>query len=188
MIVLIDNYDSFVHNLARYIRRAGYETLVIRNDERSVSEILELSPQAIVISPGPSTPQNAGISLELITQVQGKIPVLGVCLGHQCIGEVLGAKTVHAKEPLHGRSSEIFHNGTGLFQGIPSPFNAGRYHSLIVDACGLHKDHVDAHSKNGEIMAISDKKRRLYGVQFHPESILTQYGDKMIENFFKEIA
>ncbi len=187
IIVLIDNYDSFVHNLARYIRLAGHDTCIIRNDEKTVEQVLALCPRAIVISPGPSTPENAGISMPLIRAVQGKIPVLGVCLGHQCIGEVLGAKTVRAIEPLHGQSSKIYHQGKGIFKNIPSPFSVGRYHSLIVSELGLPPDLIDARSEIGEVMAISDEDNLLYGVQFHPESIMTEYGNRIIENFFGEI-
>ncbi|HRK97943.1 MAG: aminodeoxychorismate/anthranilate synthase component II [Alphaproteobacteria bacterium] len=185
MIVLIDNYDSFVHNLARYIRLAGQETLVIRNDKISVQDILGMKPDGIVVSPGPSIPQKAGISIDTIKAAKGKIPVLGVCLGHQCIAEIYGGKTVKSAHPTHGQASDIFHDGNGIMKNIPSPFKAGRYHSLMMEGINQTNLSVDATTKDQEIMAISDIKNHIYGVQFHPESILTDYGSNIISNFLE---
>lgn len=185
MILIIDNYDSFVHNLARYIRLAGAETEIIRNDKIMADEALALAPEALVISPGPCTPDEAGISLELIRKARGKIPLLGVCLGHQSIAQAYGGLVVPAKQPYHGKSSRIKHNGAGLFETIPDPFEVGRYHSLAVAKVEPHGLVIDAVSEDGEIMAIHDPQAPVYGVQFHPESILTRYGDILIRNFIK---
>ncbi len=183
MILIIDNFDSFVHNLARYIRLCGVETTVIRNDEISVENCLSLAPKGIVISPGPKGPTNAGISLPLIEAMPPNLPLLGVCLGHQCLVEVCGGKTVPAKFPLHGEASQIRHDGQGLFNGIASPTPVGRYHSLIST---LPKDCplvATAWSEEGEVMAVVHRENPWFGVQFHPESLLTSHGSAMIENF-----
>lgn len=185
MILIVDNYDSFVHNLARYIRLAGAETRIVRNDAFSAAEALALNPEAIVISPGPCTPDEAGMSLDLIKSARGKIPVLGVCLGHQSIAQAYGAMVVPAKIPTHGRSSRITHNGAGLFDTIPDIVEVGRYHSLAVAGVEPRGLRIDAVSEDGEIMAIHDPHAPVYGIQFHPESILTRYGDIMIRNFVK---
>ncbi len=180
MILIVDNYDSFTHNLARYIELAGENTRIIRNDAISVTDIKAINPKAIILSPGPCTPKEAGISLELIKTYAPIIPMLGVCLGHQCIGEAFGGRTVHAPNPMHGRASVITHDGTGLFQNMPSPLQVGRYHSLITQNPNLI---ITAQTENGTIMAMQHKNYPTYGVQFHPESILTEHGLQLIENF-----
>lgn len=185
MIVVIDNYDSFVHNLARYIRLTGQETRVIRNDDMTVDQILSLDPAGIVISPGPCTPQDAGISTDLVLAAHQSIPVLGVCLGHQCIGAAFGAEIARAKHPMHGLSSVITHDGLGVFAGVPNPLTVGRYHSLIVKLQNQPILKVSATSAEGEIMALTHPDYPVYGVQFHPESILTDHGQQLVENFVR---
>lgn len=187
MIIVINNHNSFVENLARYVRLAGKETCIYLNDEITTDEIIKQKPEAIIISPGPCRPNEAGISKELIKKAAPTVPILGVCLGHQAIGEVFGGEVIKSPDPMHGRSSEILHDGTGLFREIPSPFQAGRYHSLTVMEAADAEFFVTARTPSGEIMAIKHKKFAVYGVQFHPESILTPYGDKIIGNFLKEI-
>jgi len=181
---MIDNYDSFTYNIVQYIQELGYNVKVFRNDKITIPEIEKLSPKKIVVSPGPCTPKQAGISKNVIKHFAGKIPILGVCLGHQCIGEVYGGKIVRAKVIMHGKLSEIIHNGSLLFKNIPSPFNAVRYHSLVIEKESVPEClSVDAESDDGEIMAISHKNLPVYGVQFHPESVLTEYGHKLLGNF-----
>ncbi len=183
-VLLIDNYDSFVFNLARYLQELGVETDVCRNDSISVAEILDNAPDAIVLSPGPCTPDEAGICVDLIREVRGKIPILGVCLGHQSIGAALGGKVLRAPEPVHGRCSQIEHDGTGLFVGCPNPLPVARYHSLIVDRESLPTSlRVTAQTADGVIMALEHDSWPLFGVQFHPESILTQRGHRILANF-----
>ena len=184
MIVVIDNYDSFVHNLARYIRLAGSDTLVVRNDVLTVAEILDKNPSGIVISPGPCGPAEAGISVELIrAAILQKIPVLGVCLGHQCLAVAMGGRVIRSSAPMHGRCSLLYHSGTGVMQGIPSPCHVGRYHALIVDVGDVPDMVVTARSDEGEVMAMNHTHRPVFGVQFHPESILTEHGQQMVQNF-----
>lgn len=184
MILLIDNYDSFVYNLARYVSELGFTPKVIRNDMISVDEVIALSPSKIIISPGPCNPDTAGISLKLIRDLGHKIPLLGVCLGHQAIGQAYGGKVVRAQEPMHGKVSMISHQGEGLFANLSSPLKVARYHSLIVDRESLPDClMVTADSKDGEIMALSHKRYPVHGVQFHPESIITQDGYKLLNNF-----
>jgi anthranilate synthase/aminodeoxychorismate synthase-like glutamine amidotransferase len=186
MILLIDNYDSFVHNQARYLRRLGVETHVVRNDAISVADIRKLRPQAIVISPGPCTPTEAGCSLEVVRQLGSEIPILGVCLGHQAIGQALGGSIVRAATPMHGRSSAIQHGGEGLFKNLPSPLTVGRYHSLVIDPQHLPAElQVTAKSSDGIIMAIAHRTWPVWGVQFHPESILTEGGYLLLANFLE---
>ncbi len=186
MILIIDNYDSFVFTVARYFAELGVETLVIRNDAISVAEVKALAPEAIVLSPGPCGPQQAGQSMNIIKALSGHVPILGICLGHQCIGEVFGGKVARAHEPMHGRSSAIDHDGSGVFKGLPSPFKAGRYHSLIVEAVNENSDlHVTARSEIGEVMGLAHRLHPTYGVQFHPESVLTEYGHAMLGNFLR---
>jgi len=186
MIALIDNYDSFVHNLERYLRRLGQETAVVRNDAASVAGILDLQPAAIVLSPGPCTPTEAGISLELVQAAALRIPILGVCLGHQTIAAALGGNVVRGPEPVHGRASRITHGKTGLFAGLPNPLAVGRYHSLIVDEASLPADlAITARSEDGTIMALAHRHWPVYGVQFHPESILTEHGYEILGNFLR---
>ena len=184
MIIVIDNYDSFVQNLARYIRLCGEETHIIRNDEMSITDIAALAPDAIVISPGPCAPQNAGICIELIKQLGDTLPILGICLGHQAINEAYGGATMRG-EPTHGRASAITHNGEGVFAALPSPMQGGRYHSLITDIPNNSPLGVIARDENDTVMAIQHKTNPVYGVQFHPESILTENGLALIQNFVR---
>ena len=186
MILMIDNYDSFTYNLVQYLGELGEELRVYRNDQITISEIEELAPERIVISPGPGRPERAGICLELVRHFAGKIPILGVCLGHQAIASAFGGKIVRAKRLMHGKTSEIHHNGKGIFQGLKNPFLAVRYHSLAVEEASLPEDfEVSARAEDQEIMAIQHKKYPLEGVQFHPESILTEEGKKLLANFLR---
>ncbi|MDP8260772.1 MAG: aminodeoxychorismate/anthranilate synthase component II [Candidatus Kappaea frigidicola] len=184
MILVIDNYDSFTYNLVQYLGEMGQTIKVYRNDKISLEDIKKLKPDYIVISPGPGGPKDAGISKAVIKEFTGKIPILGVCLGHQCIGEVFGAKIVRADRIMHGKTSEILHNKKGIFKNINNPFLATRYHSLIIKEGTLPKDiNIIAKTKENEIMGIKHKKYSLWGVQFHPESILTENGKKLLKNF-----
>lgn len=185
MILLIDNYDSFVHNLARYFGELGRERRVIRNDAISAGEISALRPQAIVLSPGPCTPAQAGISLELVRIFAGQIPLLGVCLGHQAIAESFGGRLRPARQPRHGKSSLIRHDGKSIFLGLPNPLRAGRYHSLAVDIPLSSPLEITARAEDGEIMGLAHRAWPLYGVQFHPESILTEKGHDLLANFLR---
>ncbi len=186
-VLVIDNYDSFVFNVARYFEELGREVVVRRNDEIDIAAIRRAAPAAIVISPGPGTPREAGISEAVVAQLTGEIPILGVCLGHQAIGEVFGGKVVPAKRPLYGRTSRLVHDGTGLFEGLPQPLVVGRYHSLIVERTAALEAElaIDAVSEEGEIMALSHRSAPVYGVQFHPESILTEFGHALFTNFLR---
>ncbi|MCD8520469.1 MAG: aminodeoxychorismate/anthranilate synthase component II [Alphaproteobacteria bacterium] len=183
MILLIDNYDSFVHNLARHIRLTGRETQVVRNDAITLDEIAALKAQAILISPGPCTPKEAGISNEVIRRFGPTIPLLGVCLEHQCIGEVYGGRTIRAPEPMHGMASAIKHDGSGIFEGLPSPLMGGRYHSLVTSLPENGPLRTTARTDDGIIMAVQHTSHPVYGVQFHPESILTESGLDLLQNF-----
>jgi para-aminobenzoate synthetase component II len=183
MIVVIDNYDSFVHNLARHIRLCGQDTYIARNDKITAYEISALNPLAIVISPGPCTPAQSGNSLDIIHTLGKTIPILGVCLGHQCIGTVYNARVTQALKPVHGKQSPINHAGTGLFKGLPSPFMVGRYHSLNVEIPDTSNLEVTALSFDNIVMAFQHKIHPVCGVQFHPESILTEHGLHMLQNF-----
>jgi anthranilate synthase component 2 len=184
MILLIDNYDSFVYNLARYVRELGEEPVVRRHDALTVDEILALAPSHVIISPGPCSPAEAGISTEVVRRVGPTIPVLGVCLGHQCIGAAYGGEIVRAGRPMHGKTSRIHHRGTGLFSGLPSPFYATRYHSLVIAPGSVPPElEVLATSEDGEIMAVQHVSDPVYGVQFHPESVLTEHGYRMVDHF-----
>jgi anthranilate synthase/aminodeoxychorismate synthase-like glutamine amidotransferase len=186
MILIIDNYDSFVYNLAQYLGELGAEPVVFRNDSISVSQIGRLKPSHIVISPGPCTPLEAGISNEVICQFGGKIPILGVCLGHQCIGHVYGAKIVHAPVPTHGKTSMIYHDQRTIYKGISNPFKGGRYHSLVVD-WEKRPSELEATSgtSDGVIMGVRHRKYVVEGVQFHPESIMTDVGHSVLSNFLE---
>jgi anthranilate synthase/aminodeoxychorismate synthase-like glutamine amidotransferase len=186
MILLLDNYDSFTYNLAQYLGELGCTVEVHRNDKISVEQIARRKPEKIVISPGPCTPQEAGISVELIRKLAGKFPILGVCLGHQAIGAAFGGKIVRAPKLFHGKTSEIEHDGKGVFRGLPDPFVATRYHSLIVERKSLPRElTVTAETSDGTIMGLRHRKHPIEGVQFHPESVLTESGKKLLENFVK---
>ena len=186
MILLIDNYDSFVFNLARYARELGGETQVVRNDALTVSEIEALRPAAIILSPGPCTPAEAGICVEVVRRLGESTPILGVCLGHQAIAEAYGGTIARAPELVHGRSSSIEHDGAGLFAGLPRPLVVGRYHSLIVQAATLPAElRVTARTPEGLIMGLAHARHPVAGVQFHPESILTQAGHELLRNFLE---
>lgn len=186
MILLIDNYDSFVHNLARYFRRLGQETLVVRNDALTPADVERLAPAAIVLSPGPCAPPQAGSTLEVIRRWHARIPMLGVCLGHQAIAEALGGTVIRAAEPVHGRTSLVFHEGDGVFAGLPSPILACRYHSLVVEEASLPAElRVTARTEEGVVMALQHQALPLVGVQFHPEAILTEHGLELLANFLQ---
>ena len=186
MILVIDNYDSFTYNIVQEMGELGAELSVYRNDEITVEEIRKLQPERIVVSPGPGFPKNAGISLDVIRELGADIPILGICLGHQSIGEAYGGKVIHAPELMHGKTSMIQHMGDILFDDIPNPFEATRYHSLIVEESSLPDSlEVTAYTETGEIMGLRHKEYPVAGVQFHPESILTGYGMKMLQNFLE---
>lgn len=185
-VLLIDNYDSFVHNLSRYLRELGVGTLVVRNDEASVEEIRALAPAAMIISPGPCTPREAGVSMDVVRELGSAVPMLGVCLGHQAIAAALGTRIVRAPEPVHGRTSPVHHTGSALFEGLPNPFCATRYHSLIVDEQTLPAELVvTARTPDGIPMALAHTSCPLYGVQFHPEAVLTDGGHRLLANFLR---
>ena len=184
MLLLLDNYDSFTYNLAQYFGELGCQVLIKRNDEISLDEIAALAPRHICISPGPCTPREAGISKDVVLRFGREIPLLGVCLGHQCIAEAYGGKIVRASRVMHGKSSMIKHNGSSLFSDLTMPFEAGRYHSLVVERSSLPKClEITAESDDGEIMALRHREFPVQGVQFHPESVLTQDGRKILESF-----
>ncbi|WP_420432532.1 anthranilate synthase component II [Hyphobacterium sp.] len=184
MLLIIDNYDSFTFNLVHYFEELGADTHVVRNDALSASEALALEPDAICLSPGPGRPDSAGICLDLIRDAPADLAILGVCLGHQCMGEVFGGRTVQAKSIMHGKSSEITHDGTGVFRDLPSPFAVARYHSLAVgDLPQEGPLKITARTADGEIMAVAHADRPLHGVQFHPESIASQHGHDVLANF-----
>jgi anthranilate synthase component II len=184
MLVLIDNYDSFTFNLVHYLGELGAEVEVHRNDKVTSGEVIAAAPDAIVLSPGPCTPKEAGICLDLIVKAAPTIPILGVCLGHQAIGDAFGGKVVRAPEPVHGKLSEIRHDGSGIFRGINAPFHATRYHSLVVERKSLPRElTVTADTYGGVIMGLVHRKLPVHGVQFHPESIASQHGHLMLKNF-----
>ena len=184
MILVIDNYDSFTYNLVQYLGELGQELKIYRNDKITIAGIKKLKPARILISPGPGTPSQAGISEEVIRTFAGQIPLLGVCLGHQAIGEVFGGRIVRQKTVMHGKTSEIYHDGKTIFKGLPNPFTATRYHSLLVERKSLPDVlEVSAWTKDKEIMGLRHKKLKLEGVQFHPESILTESGKQLLANF-----
>ena len=186
MLLMIDNYDSFTYNLVQYFFELGQDVEVYRNDEISLEDIKNKSPKYIVISPGPCTPKEAGISVEVIRTMKSEIPILGVCLGHQCIGSAFGSRIIPAKELMHGKLSSIKHNGTGIFSNIPDEFTAPRYHSLVIEEETMGSELiVNARTEDGTIMAIQHQSLPVVGLQFHPESISTDHGIKMLSNFFR---
>jgi anthranilate synthase component 2 len=188
MIVLIDNYDSFTYNLYQYLGELGADIRVVRNDAVSIAELESLEPDALVISPGPGMPDDAGISMQAIEAFEGRVPVLGVCLGHQCIGQLHGANIVRAAELRHGKTSQIYHTGRGVFAGMPNPFPATRYHSLVVDAASCPPGlEVTAWTDDGLIMGLRHRTMRVEGVQFHPESLMTRGGKTLLANFLAKV-
>ncbi len=186
MLLMIDNYDSFTYNLVQYLGELGEEVRVFRNDEITLPEVASLRPDRIVLSPGPCTPNEAGITLGLIDNLKGKIPILGVCLGHQAIGQAFGGKVVRAKQVMHGKTSQIEHAGQGVFRNLPAGFVATRYHSLVIERESLPDClEITATSEDGEIMGVRHRQHRIEGVQFHPEAILTEHGHQLLENFLR---
>ncbi len=185
MILVIDNYDSFTYNLVQQMGEFGAELCVVRNDQISLDEIKAMNASHIVVSPGPGTPEDGGISLEVIRELGAGTPVLGVCLGHQCIGQVYGGRVVRAPRLMHGKTSQVFHKNATLFTGVPSPFVATRYHSLIVEEPLPEVLEVTAFTEAGEVMAVKHKEHPVVGVQFHPESILTKFGPRILQNFLE---
>jgi anthranilate synthase component 2 len=187
MLLMIDNYDSFTYNLVQYFGELGQDVKVIRNDEMTLEDIEKLAPGRIVLSPGPCTPNEAGISLDLIRRFAGRLPILGVCLGHQAIGQAFGGRVVHAKTLMHGKVSRIHHAGTGVFRGLPTPYDATRYHSLAIERASCPAElEVTAWTEDGEIMGVRHRSLPVEGVQFHPESILTEHGHALLRNFLSE--
>ena len=188
-VLVIDNYDSFVYNLVQYLGELGAEPVVLRNDERSIPEIIALEPEAVLVSPGPGTPDDAGVSNDVIRTFAGKVPVLGVCLGHQCIGQVYGGEVVRAPQVMHGKTSLIRHSGVGVFAGLPDPLEATRYHSLVVDRASVPPIlEITAETDDGIVMGLRHTELGVEGVQFHPESILTVGGHDMIRNFLGQVV
>ena len=189
MILVIDNYDSFTYNLVQCLGILGAELKVLRNDQFTLEEIEYLQPKGIVISPGPSNPDRAGHSLAVLERYSESIPILGVCLGHQCIGQFFGGKVTRAKHPIHGKTSPIIHNSSSLYEGISNPFSATRYHSLIIDESTIPIElEITAHTEDGIIMGLRHKTRAVEGVQFHPESVLTPDGPRLLQNFLKRVS
>ena len=186
MLLMIDNYDSFTYNLVQYLGELGEDVRVFRNDEISLADVETLAPQRIVLSPGPCTPNEAGVTLELIGKLAGRTPILGVCLGHQAIGQAFGGKVVRAKRVMHGKTSQIEHSGQGVFRDLPSGFAATRYHSLVIERESIPDClEITAQSEDGEIMGVRHRQYRVEGVQFHPEAILTEHGHQLLKNFLQ---
>ncbi|ATO49519.1 aminodeoxychorismate/anthranilate synthase component II [Brevibacillus laterosporus] len=189
MIIMIDNYDSFTYNLVQFVGELGEELRVFRNDKITLEEIENMKPDYLMISPGPCTPNEAGISMDVVRHFAGKVPIFGVCLGHQSIGQVFGGKIVRADRLMHGKTSEVLHDGKTIFASIPSPFQAARYHSLVIQEESIPEEiEITARTPEGEIMAIRHRELPIEGVQFHPESIITQYGKQMLKNFLTAYA
>ena len=188
-VLVIDNYDSFTYNLVQYLGELGAEPLVHRNDARTIEQIIELDPDGVLISPGPGTPDDAGLSNEVIRTFAGRRPVLGVCLGHQCIGEVFGGTVVRAPQVMHGKTSLIHHTGAGVFAGLPNPFEATRYHSLVVDRASVPDVlEITAETDDGIVMGLRHRDLAVEGVQFHPESVLTAVGHDLLRNFLGQLS
>jgi anthranilate synthase component 2 len=188
-VTLLDNYDSFTYNLLHYLGELGAEVSVIRNDAITVPDLLAQKPGAIVISPGPGTPDDSGICLDLVKAAAGRVPLLGVCLGHQAIGQAFGGKVIRAPRPMHGKTNSIIHQGKSVFRGLPSPFEATRYHSLIVERATLPKDLVvTAETEDGIIMGLMHTRHAVHGVQFHPESIASEHGHALLKNFLQSVS
>jgi anthranilate synthase component 2 len=186
MLLMIDNYDSFTYNLVQYLGELGEDVRVFRNDEISIDEVARMNPARIVLSPGPCTPNEAGITLEVIERFAGHIPILGVCLGHQAIGQAFGGKVVRARQVMHGKTSRIEHTGQGVFRALPTEFVATRYHSLVIERESLPEClEITAHSEDGEIMGVRHRQLAVEGVQFHPEAILTEHGHQLLKNFLQ---
>lgn len=185
MVVIIDNYDSFTYNLVQYISETGADVIVFRNDQVEIEAIRSLKPNHIIISPGPGYPSDSGISMRALEEFKDRTPILGVCLGHQCIGEFFGGRVIKAARPMHGKTSTVHHTGDGIFNAIPSPFNVTRYHSLIVAEPLPESLNAVARTESGELMGLCHRELPIFGVQFHPEAILTQHGKMMISNFLK---
>ena len=186
MLLMIDNYDSFTYNLVQYLGELGEDVRVFRNDEISLADVETLAPQRIVLSPGPCTPNEAGVTLELIGKLAGRMPILGVCLGHQAIGQAFGGKVVRAKRVMHGKTSQIEHSGQGVFRDLPAGFVATRYHSLVIERESIPDClEITAQSEDGEIMGVRHRQYRVEGVQFHPEAILTEHGHQLLKNFLQ---
>jgi anthranilate synthase/aminodeoxychorismate synthase-like glutamine amidotransferase len=185
---MIDNYDSFVYNLVQYVGELGADCVVHRNDEVTVEQVAELGPELVLISPGPGDPADAGISVELVRRLGGRIPLFGVCLGHQAIGAAFGARICHADQPMHGKTSEIEHDGEGVFAGLPNPLTVARYHSLVIEAVTVPAElEVTAWSATGEIMGVRHRTLPIEGVQFHPESLFTEHGARMVDNVVRAV-
>ena len=186
MVLLIDNYDSFVYNLARYINLLDRQSCVFRNDKITIEDIKNINPAQIILSPGPRTPNKAGICLEVIETFHQTVPIMGICLGHQVIGQAFGGRVVRSQQPMHGKASKINHNGKGIMEGVPNNIQAGRYHSLVVDRPLPQCLEVTATVDNGEVMALRHKQLPIYGIQFHPESVMTEYGLQLLNNFLTQ--
>jgi anthranilate synthase component 2 len=186
MLLMIDNYDSFTYNIVQYFGELGEDVHTVRNDEITLDQIADMNPDRICISPGPKSPKDAGVSVDVLKTFKGKLPILGVCLGHQAIGEAFGGKIIRAKQVMHGKTSKVAHTGEGVFKGLPSPFTVIRYHSLAIDRASLPPClEVTAWTDDGEIMGVRHKEFDIEGVQFHPESILSEHGHAMLKNFLE---
>jgi anthranilate synthase component 2 len=188
-VLVIDNYDSFVYNLVQYLGELGADPIVVRNDERAIDELVAMAPDAVLVSPGPGTPDDAGVSNDVIATFAGQVPVLGVCLGHQCLGQVYGGAVVRAPQIMHGKTSLVRHQGVGVFAGLPDPFEATRYHSLVVDRASVPDClEITAETDDGIVMGLRHRELGVEGVQFHPESILTAGGHDLVRNFLGQVA